>query len=54
MFCVSNDDLRDLLWEPPRTSLRYPLGASLGVSLWESLSVSLQSVYKGVEYVLCV
>jgi len=46
MFCVSNDDLR------------YSLGVSLRdlmwYSLWNSLRISLKSVYKGVEYVLCV
>jgi len=38
MFCVSNDALRNSLWE----------------SLCDALNDSLKSVYKGVEYVLCV
>ena len=58
MFCVSNDALRGSLWDSLRTSLRDSLEFSLRDSLWESMRESigwsLQSVYKGVEYVLCV
>ena len=50
MFCVSNDSLRYLLWD----SLSKSLGELLLELLWDSLWESLKSVYKDVEYVLCV
>jgi len=46
MFCVSNDALQYSLWDALRNSL--------WISLRYSLRISLKSVYKDVEYVLCV
>jgi len=54
MFSVSNDDLRFSLSASLRNSLEYSLRDALWESLCDALSVSLKSVYKGVEYVLCV
>jgi len=66
MFIVSNDDLwyslrepleyslEKSLWYSLRNSLRKSLGELMWEPLWESLGVALQSVYKEVEYVLCV
>ena len=54
MFSVSNDDLWHSLGESLWYSLKLPLRHSLCDALNDSLRISMKSVYKGVEYVLCV